>query len=240
MTTLTTSELQQRLGDPQLTIVDIRPLAAYNGWRLGGEARGGHIPGAVAFPAVWLHSVDEQEVGRLLDAKRITADREIVVYGAGPDDATEFVAALRDARPRRRPDRSMVAPRRGPPTRRCRSSVCPATSRSSTSRGSATCWPVAGRRHRPTRRSCSSTSTSACPRSTPRGTSPGRTTSTRTGSRIRPTGTAARPTRSRRHWRHSGSPATPRWCCTAATPRVTRTRSGRADGPARSPRPGRS
>ncbi len=95
MTTLTTSELQQRLGDPQLTIVDIRPLAAYNGWRLGGETRGGHIPGAVAFPAVWLHSVDEQEVGRLLDAKRITADREIVVYGAGPDDATEFAAALR-------------------------------------------------------------------------------------------------------------------------------------------------
>ena len=49
-------------------------------------------------------------------------------------------------------------------------------------------------RRRPTRRSCSCTSTSACPRSTPRATSRARTTSTRTGSRIRPTGTAARPT----------------------------------------------
>ncbi len=96
MTTITTHELQQRLDDPQLTVVDIRPLAAYNGWRLGGEARGGHIPGAVAFPAAWLRTVDENEIGRLLDAKGITADRAIVVVGAGADDATEFATALRD------------------------------------------------------------------------------------------------------------------------------------------------
>ena len=96
MTAITTHELQQRLDDPQLTIVDIRPLAAYNGWRLGGEARGGHIPGAVAFPAAWLRTVDENEIGRLLDAKAITADRAIVVVGAGADDATEFATALRD------------------------------------------------------------------------------------------------------------------------------------------------
>ena len=49
-----TAELRDRLDDPSLTIVDVRPLAAYNGWRLGGEARGGHIPGAVAFPVAWL------------------------------------------------------------------------------------------------------------------------------------------------------------------------------------------
>ena len=96
MTTITTPELQQRLDDPQLTIVDIRPLAAYNGWRLGGEGRGGHIPGAVAFPAAWLRTVDENEIGRLLDAKGITADHAIVVVGAGADDATEFATALRD------------------------------------------------------------------------------------------------------------------------------------------------
>src|SRR5436190_6066865 len=96
MTILTTAELQRCLDDPQLTIVDIRPLAAYNGWRLDGEARGGHIPGAVAFPAAWLRTEDDQEIGRQLDAKRITADREIAVVGAGAADAGEFVATLRD------------------------------------------------------------------------------------------------------------------------------------------------
>jgi thiosulfate/3-mercaptopyruvate sulfurtransferase len=95
MTTITTRELQARLDDPRLTIVDIRPLAAYNGWRLGGEARGGHIPGAVAFPAAWLRTVDEAEIGRLLDAKGITSDRDVVVVGAGPDDAADFATGLR-------------------------------------------------------------------------------------------------------------------------------------------------
>ena len=63
---ITVTDLAARLDDRDLTIVDVRPLAAYNGWRLGGEARGGHIPGAVAFPTAWLGSVDEPEIERLL------------------------------------------------------------------------------------------------------------------------------------------------------------------------------
>ena len=54
MSTISTTELRDRLDDPNLTIVDVRTLAAYNGWRRNGEARGGHLPGAVAFPAAWL------------------------------------------------------------------------------------------------------------------------------------------------------------------------------------------
>ena len=57
MSTISITELRDRIDDPTLTIVDVRPLTAYNGWRLDGEARGGHIPGARAFPAVWLRSV---------------------------------------------------------------------------------------------------------------------------------------------------------------------------------------
>jgi thiosulfate/3-mercaptopyruvate sulfurtransferase len=94
MTTISTSELSSRLDERGLTVVDIRPLAAYNGWRLGGEARGGHVPGAVAFPAAWLGTVDDAEIGRLLEAKGITADREIVVVGATTADAAAFAAAL--------------------------------------------------------------------------------------------------------------------------------------------------
>ena len=94
MSTVTTAELREGLDDPQRTVVDIRPLASYNGWRRNGEARGGHIPGAVAFPAAWLRTVDEVEVRRLLAEKGITADRDVVVYGDDADDAAEFVAAL--------------------------------------------------------------------------------------------------------------------------------------------------
>jgi thiosulfate/3-mercaptopyruvate sulfurtransferase len=91
---ISTAELRDRLTDSALTIVDVRPLAAYNGWRRKGEARGGHIPGAVAFPAAWLDSVDEAEIERLLDAKGIVAGRELVIYGDDADDAGALAAKL--------------------------------------------------------------------------------------------------------------------------------------------------
>jgi 3-mercaptopyruvate sulfurtransferase SseA len=89
--TISAAELRERLEDPGLTIVDVRPLPAYNGWRRSGEARGGHIPGAVAFPGAWLSSVDDVEVERLLHSKDIVPNQEVVLYG---DDAEE-VSALR-------------------------------------------------------------------------------------------------------------------------------------------------
>jgi len=64
--TISTPDLRGRLTDPDLAIVDVRPLPAYNGWRLGGAARGGHIAGAVAFPSAWLGSVDDAEVERTM------------------------------------------------------------------------------------------------------------------------------------------------------------------------------
>jgi 3-mercaptopyruvate sulfurtransferase SseA len=92
--TISTADLQGRLTDPDLTIVDVRPLAAYNGWRLAGEARGGHIPGAVAFPSAWLRTVDDAEVRRLLEAKGVVPDRDVVVYGYGLDDTTGVTSRL--------------------------------------------------------------------------------------------------------------------------------------------------
>jgi thiosulfate/3-mercaptopyruvate sulfurtransferase len=92
--TISTTELRGRLGDPDLTIIDTRPLTAYNGWRLDGEPRGGHVPGAVAFPSAWLTSVDEPEIRRILDEKGVVARRDVVVYGARGDDAEAVAAAL--------------------------------------------------------------------------------------------------------------------------------------------------
>jgi 3-mercaptopyruvate sulfurtransferase SseA len=96
MSTISSTELRDRLGDPRLTVVDVRPLVAYNGWRRAGEARGGHIPGAVAFPSAWLDSVDEVEIERLLDDKGIVEGRDVVIYGNGRDDAGAFAQALQE------------------------------------------------------------------------------------------------------------------------------------------------
>lgn len=93
---ISSTELHARLTDPGLTILDIRPLTAFNGWRAGSETRGGHVPGAVAFPAAWLESVDEAEIDRLLTGKHVVAGRDVVVYGQPSDttDAARVAAAL--------------------------------------------------------------------------------------------------------------------------------------------------
>ena len=178
-----------------LTIVDVRPLAAYNGWRLGGEARGGHIPGAVAFPSAWLRRVDAPEIERLLAEKASPPTASVVVYGDG-DSTTRPTRRERARRPRHRPTcaSTRAASPPGRPTRRCRSTSSPSYDAARPHRLAAPRPRRRATRGRPGRRSsCSSTSTSACPRSTRRATSRARSTSTRTGSRTRPTGTAARP-----------------------------------------------
>src|SRR5687768_15702990 len=76
-----TDALRDLLDDPTTVVVDVRPLAAFNGWRLDGEPRGGHIPGATSFPAAWLLSIDEAEVSHLLRDKGILGASTVVVYG---------------------------------------------------------------------------------------------------------------------------------------------------------------
>jgi 3-mercaptopyruvate sulfurtransferase SseA len=93
--TVSTADLHERLGDPGLVIVDARPMAAYNGWRLQGEARGGHIPRAVAFPHAWLSGLADAVVGTLLRDKGVATDRTIVAYGHRAGDAGDLVRTLR-------------------------------------------------------------------------------------------------------------------------------------------------
>ena len=92
--TISLAELRQRLGDPHLTIVDVRALPAYNGWRSEGAARGGHIRGAVAFPSAWLESVDAPEVERLLRSKGILASHEVILYGDRGEDTLPLARRL--------------------------------------------------------------------------------------------------------------------------------------------------
>ena len=73
--TISLIDLRHRLSDPNLIVVDVRSMAAFNGWQLTGEERGGHVPGAVAFPSAWLAIVEDAEVQRLLHEKGITRGR---------------------------------------------------------------------------------------------------------------------------------------------------------------------
>ena len=91
---ISTQELAGLIGDDSVTVVDVRPLAAYNGWRFGQATRGGHIPGAVAFPIAWLESVDETEVRRLLTSKGAVDSPTVVAYGDRPEDAAALAGRL--------------------------------------------------------------------------------------------------------------------------------------------------
>jgi len=75
---LSTAELAGLLEENKTKIIDVRPMDAYNGWRMKDEARGGHIRGAKALPAMWAEYMDWIEVVR---HKQILPGDHIVVYG---------------------------------------------------------------------------------------------------------------------------------------------------------------
>jgi 3-mercaptopyruvate sulfurtransferase SseA len=94
--TISTTDLAQQLGNPALVVVDVRPMAAYNGWQLQGEARGGHIPGAIACPLSWTEGVAGDDLKPLLRSKGITQDKTVVVYGYTPNESAAMANKLRD------------------------------------------------------------------------------------------------------------------------------------------------
>jgi thiosulfate/3-mercaptopyruvate sulfurtransferase len=91
---VSTADLAAWLERPNLAIVDARPIAGFNGWRLQGEARGGHIRGAKAFPTTWLDQVKPEDVESLLAGKGITRDKTIVVYGYTDAEAAPLAERL--------------------------------------------------------------------------------------------------------------------------------------------------
>lgn len=100
---ISTEELSKRLDEPGLVVVDVRGTAAYNGWRLRGEARGGHIQGAVNLPRAWLAGLSESDVRVLLASKGVSPDKTVIVYGAGKEDIAamaQFIYEVQSAKVR--------------------------------------------------------------------------------------------------------------------------------------------
>ena len=72
-------------------ILDVRPVAAFNGWRLAGEARGGHLPGARSMPREWTRYLDWVDVA---EAKQLDPAEPITIYGYTADDTRELADRL--------------------------------------------------------------------------------------------------------------------------------------------------
>lgn len=93
-TEISTMELYERLDSPDVQIIDVRPIDAYNGWKLRSEERGGHIRGARTLPAKWSEYIDWIEI---LRSKEITPDHEIVVYGYDSEETDRVAGRLKKA-----------------------------------------------------------------------------------------------------------------------------------------------
>jgi len=91
---VTTRELLTRIKDNHHLLLDVRPIEAYNGWRRGGEYRGGHIETAVTFPLKW---TGYDEWINLLKDKGLKQDSVVTIYGYDPEEAGQMANKLQEA-----------------------------------------------------------------------------------------------------------------------------------------------
>ena len=87
---ISSEEVLNDLDNPNISIIDVRPVDAYNGWRLLNEPRGGHIKGARSLPTKWTRYMDWIEIVR---SKGITPGQKIIIYGYANEDSKK-VASL--------------------------------------------------------------------------------------------------------------------------------------------------
>jgi len=92
--TISTAELQVFLKDPQNHLIDARPVEAYNGWKIEGESRRGHIRGARSLPLKWTRYIDWIEIVR---SKGILPGHPVVVYSYLPDEARRVAQRFLDS-----------------------------------------------------------------------------------------------------------------------------------------------
>jgi thiosulfate/3-mercaptopyruvate sulfurtransferase len=81
-----TAELSEKLNNPDIHIIDVRPVDAYNGWTLFDEPRKGHIKGARSLPWKWIQYVDWIE---MVMHKNILPGQEVIVYGYGKEETDD-------------------------------------------------------------------------------------------------------------------------------------------------------
>ena len=96
-TTANTDQVLKALGNEDWVVVDTRLNDAFNGWKLDGVSRGGHIKGAVDFSANWLKVKADDSAKVLTEAlqtKGISKGKSIVLYDVNGEDAKQVAAYL--------------------------------------------------------------------------------------------------------------------------------------------------
>jgi thiosulfate/3-mercaptopyruvate sulfurtransferase len=81
---LSTNKLVELIGNEKIKIIDVRPIDAYNGWKLRNESRGGHIKGARTLPIKWTEDLDWIDT---IHSNQIVPSHKIVVYGYTPNES---------------------------------------------------------------------------------------------------------------------------------------------------------
>jgi 3-mercaptopyruvate sulfurtransferase SseA len=81
----TKEQIEKKLGRKNFAIVDSRTDEEYNGWQLYGEARGGHIPGAVQIPYEWFFNPDKtvldyNDLKTMFESRGITRNKKVTAY----------------------------------------------------------------------------------------------------------------------------------------------------------------
>lgn len=95
--TISTKDLKDKIGKSDWVVVDTRENDAFNGWKLDGVTRSGHIKGATDFSSAWLKVDDKDKDKRLEEAlktKGISTDKNVVLYDASGKDSTEVIKYL--------------------------------------------------------------------------------------------------------------------------------------------------
>ncbi|AKA72447.1 Rhodanese domain protein [Clostridium scatologenes] len=95
--TMETKDFKDKVGKSDWVIVDTRSNDAFNGWKLDGVKKGGHIKGATDFSANWL-KVDAKDKDKTLKetlkTKGITSEKNVVLYDANGKDADKVAEYL--------------------------------------------------------------------------------------------------------------------------------------------------
>ncbi len=84
---ISNAQMQDFLQKPDSIIVDVRPSAAFNGWHLKNEPRGGHIPNAVSFPGTWFADLQKDQILELLTEKAVIPEKQVIVTAYDPTEA---------------------------------------------------------------------------------------------------------------------------------------------------------
>ncbi|MBQ7576766.1 MAG: hypothetical protein IJT21_00705 [Synergistaceae bacterium] len=87
-------EFKANIGKSDVLFLDLRSEAAYQGWKIDGAVRGGHVKGASDFPISWLKLADDSRLAEIVARKGDLKGKTIILYGS-PND--EEIARLEKA-----------------------------------------------------------------------------------------------------------------------------------------------